>query len=64
MHARELINFWQESFKVQVETRSGALRIHDDDEDDEREITPFHWKARAYNSSEKMNPCASQSAER
>ncbi|KAJ3513821.1 hypothetical protein NLJ89_g2734 [Agrocybe chaxingu] len=27
-----LINFWQENFKVQVEARSGALRIHQDDD--------------------------------
>ncbi|PPQ76339.1 hypothetical protein CVT26_008967 [Gymnopilus dilepis] len=27
-----LIHFWQENFKVQVDARSGILRIHDDDE--------------------------------
>jgi hypothetical protein len=32
VQAQELINFWQQNFRVQVETRSGALRIHEDDE--------------------------------
>ena len=29
VHARELIHFWQVSFKVQVETRTGTIRLHE-----------------------------------
>ncbi|KAF8974045.1 hypothetical protein BDZ97DRAFT_1912480 [Flammula alnicola] len=32
IQAQSLINFWQENFKVQVEARSGVLRIHEEDE--------------------------------
>jgi hypothetical protein len=28
VEAQSLIEFWQENFKVQVEARSGVLRIH------------------------------------
>jgi len=31
VQAEGLVNFWQENFRVQVEARSGALRIHDED---------------------------------
>ncbi|KAF8807392.1 hypothetical protein BYT27DRAFT_7099303 [Phlegmacium glaucopus] len=31
IEAQSLIDFWQEIFKVQVEARSGALRIHQED---------------------------------
>lgn len=31
VEAQGLIDFWQENFKVQVEARSGALRIHHED---------------------------------
>jgi len=30
VQAEGLVNFWQENFRVQVEARSGALRIHDE----------------------------------
>jgi hypothetical protein len=39
-----LIHFWQESFKVQVETRSGALRLHEV----ECESTPFRCQPNTY----------------
>lgn len=32
VQAQELIHFWKQNFKVQVETRSGVLRIHEDDD--------------------------------
>ena len=47
MHARELIHFWQESFKVQVEARSGVLRLH---EEDDCESTTLRYQPDFYNS--------------
>jgi len=40
VQAQELINFWQQNFKVQVETRSGIVRLHED-EDCQRNSVAF-----------------------
>ncbi|KAF9526495.1 Rec8 like protein-domain-containing protein [Crepidotus variabilis] len=35
LEAPELVNFWQENFKVQVEAKSGLMKIHEVDQDED-----------------------------